>query len=178
MNKVFNCNIEAGSKMNEPKLTSEALNECLNSNEPLAKAFRQWVAEHEAAKQTDETGKSCRLFKDIFPNTELGVDLKLMTCKPGRMEVGDLLGGVITRDGEEHYTFLENAKVMRRLSNPRNPLAYHGTTINIHRKADGTLYPTFNRPAITDDYSFALFCCEAAEELIFVAGLLGKEATK
>lgn len=178
MNKVFKCNIEAGSKMNEPKLTSEALNECLNSNEPLAKAFRQWVAEHEAAKQTDETGKSCRRFRGFYPTTELCVDLKLMTCKPGPMDEGDLLGGVITRDGEEHYTFFENTKVTKRLSNPRNPLAYHGTTINIHRKADGTKYPTFNRPDLPDDYSLANFLCEAAEELRFIAGLLGKEAQK
>jgi hypothetical protein len=101
-----------------------------------------------------------------------------MTCKPGRMEVGSLLGGVITRDDEEHYTFIENNKVMRRISNPRNPVAYHGTTINIHRKADSTYYPTFNRPVFTDDHAFAVFCCEAAEELRFIAGLIGRKSAK
>jgi len=142
----------SGSRKSEPRVAEKVLEKYLKSNKSR--------------------------FAGFYPTTELCVDLKLMTCKPGRLEVGDLLGGVITRDGEEHYTFLENAKVMRRLSNPRNPIVRYGNHINIHRKADGTLYPTFNRPAITDDYSFALFCCEAAEELIFVAGLLGKEATK
>ena len=142
----------SGSMIREPRVANKVLEKYLKSNQSR--------------------------FRGFYPNTEPCVDLKMMTCKPGRMEVGDLLGGVITRDGEEHYTFLENAKVMRRLSNPRNPLAYHGTTINIHRKADGTKYPTFNRPDLPDNYSLANFLCEAAEELRFIASLLGKEAQK
>lgn len=142
----------SGSKMREPRVANKVLDKYLKSNKSR--------------------------FMGFYPNTELGVDLKLMTCKPGRLEVGNLLGGVITRDGEEHYTFLENTKVMRSLSNPRNPLAYHGTTINIHRKADGTKYPTFNRPDLPNDYSLANFLCEAADELRFIASLVGKEATK
>lgn len=141
-------NNKPGSRKSEPRVAEKMLEKCLKSNKSR--------------------------FAGFFPTTELCVDLKLMTCKPGPMDEGDLLGGVITRDGVEHYTFFENTKVTKRLSNPRNPIVRYGNRINIHRKADGTLYPTFSRPAITDDYTFALFCCEAAEELIFVAGLLGK----
>lgn len=142
----------SGSKTKEPRAANKVQNKRLKSNNSP--------------------------FAGFYPTTELCVDLKLMTCKPGRMDKGDLLGGVITRDGNEHYTFFENNKATKRLYNPRNPIVRFGNHINIHRKADGTLYPTFNRPAITDDHSFAVFCCEAAEELLFVAGLIGEEVRK
>lgn len=43
--------------------------------------------------------------KGFYPNTELGIDLKLMTKEPGRMAVGEYLDGAITHDGEDHFTF-------------------------------------------------------------------------
>lgn len=57
----------------------------------------------EGLKNTDEP----RLFRDLFPNTELGVDLKLLTRKPGRLPVGGMTMGIITRDDEDHFTFTE-----------------------------------------------------------------------
>ena len=54
----------------------------------------------------------------------------------------------------------------------RNPHIYVGRRINVNRKDDGTLYPTFNRPRYTKDFSFQDFCREAAEELLVVAGLV------
>ena len=38
--------------------------------------------------------------KGFYPNTELGIDLKLITRKPGRLAVGEYLDGAITHDGE------------------------------------------------------------------------------
>lgn len=114
------------TKKNEPKVIGEVLNEYLASNEPLAVAYRN------------------RLFKDIHPHTELGVDLKLLTREPGRMPVGTMIDGAIVHDDE------------------------------VHRKDDGTLYPTFNRPQFTEYFTFQDFCREAAEELIVVAGLIEK----
>ena len=43
--------------------------------------------------------------KGFYPNTELGIDLKLMTKEPGRMAVGEYLDGAITHDGEDHFTW-------------------------------------------------------------------------
>ncbi|WP_337672029.1 hypothetical protein [Prevotella sp.] len=43
------------------------------------------------------------------------------------------------------------------------------TYININRKPDGTLYPTFNRPQFNAQLTFVEFCRRAAEELIQVA---------
>lgn len=43
----------------------------------------------------------------FFPNTELCIDLKLLTRKPGRMITGKYLCGILTRDNDDHYTFIE-----------------------------------------------------------------------
>lgn len=115
------------------------------------------------------------LFKDIFPNTELSVDLKLLTREPGRMDVGAYLNGTITHDGEDHFTFFESASEKKKVEvTQRNPHVYCGLRINVNRKDDGTLYPTFNRPRYTKDFTFQDFCREAAEELLAVAGLVEK----
>lgn len=112
----------------------------------------------------------------LYPNTELGIDLKLMTHQAGRMLVGAMLDGAITRDSEDHYSFLENTSEKKK-ANPRNPHVYLGKRINIIRKDDGTLYPTFSHPRYTECFSFRNFCQEAAKELLIVAGLTEKEAT-
>ena len=137
-----------------------------NSNEPFARAFRKHTAE--AEREADQ------LFVDIFPNTELCVDLKLMTRKPGRMSVGDSLPGFITRDGEYLFRFVENAK--KRVVVRRNPRIYSGRFINVIRHADGSLVLTFNRQVLTADFSFRDFCLAAVQELLTIIGLLDEGA--
>lgn len=83
------------TKKNEPKVIGEVLKEYLASNEPLAVAYRN------------------RLFKDIHPHTELGVDLKLLTCEPGRMPVGAMIDGAIVHDDEVHFTFFRMTQKRR-----------------------------------------------------------------
>ena len=147
-----------------PRLAGEILHDYLeNSNEPLAVAYRE---RHEEAEV-----ESGQLFKELFPNTELGIDLKLITRKPGRMPVGDSINCMLTRDDDDHYIAVENA-LERKVVEPRNPHVYRGKRINVNRKDDGTLYPTFNRPRYTKNFSFQDFCREAAEELLAVAGLI------
>ena len=119
---------------------------------------------------------SNKLGRELFPNTELGIDLKLMTRKPGRLAVGEYLDGTITRDGEDHFSFIQddsNKKKVKLIQ--RNPHVYEGTFININRKPDGTLYPTFNRPRYTKKFTFQDFCWEAANELRMVVGEMAKK---
>ena len=47
-----------------------------------------------------------------------------------------------------------------------------GRYINVNRKPDGTIYPTFNRPDYNEKLTFAKFCMEAAKELRQVAKLV------
>ena len=110
-------------------------------------------------------------FNNFYPNTELGIDLKLMTKEPGRMAVGEYLDGAITHDGEDHFTFVQNdqEKKMQKVVQ-RNPHVYEGTYINVNRGKDGTLYPTFNRPQFSDSFTFQDFCQGAADELRIISG--------
>ncbi len=152
-----------------PRLAGEILHDYLkNSSEPLACAYRQ----HVANEKEDETSQ---LFLDVYPNTELGIDLKLFTLKPGRIGEGEFLAGMLTRDGER-YCFVQNASKKKRVVKTRNPQLFKGACINVNQQADGSMYLSFNRPHYTEDYTFKHFCLKAAEELLMVAGLVGEEA--
>ena len=163
---INNKRTRAGSeKQYGPRLVGEILHDYLeNSNEPFARAYREHKAEAEAE------GDNGQLFVDIFPNTELGIDLKLLTRKPGRMPVGESLPGFITRDGDDCFRFVENAK--KRVAAQRNPRIFSGRYINVLRHADGSLVLTFNHPTLNENFTFQDFCREAAGELLAVAGLI------
>lgn len=109
--------------------------------------------------------------KGFYPNTELGIDLKLMTKEPGRMAVGEYLDGAITHDGEDHFTFVQNDQEKKKEKVvQRNPHVYEGKYINVNRKKNGTLYPTFNRPQFSERFTFQDFCQGAADELRIISG--------
>lgn len=156
MKKDLDFSRPSGSeKKNEPKVIGEVLNEYFRSNEPLAVALRD------------------RLLKDYFPDTHLNVDLKLITREPGRMPVGAMIDGAITRDDVDHFCFIQNdLEKKKAVVTMRNPHVYQGKRINVNRKDDGTLYPTFNRPQFNESFTFQDFCREAAEELYLVTGLV------
>ena len=138
----------------DPRPVGEILNEFLeNSDAPLAVAYRE------------------RLFKDLFPNTEPCVDLKLLTRKPGSLNIGDSLPGSIIHDDERHFTFLQEVQEKKPSMIHRNPRVFKGEYINIVRMEDGTMRPTFRYPRYKDGFTFQDFCIAAAKELIAVSGL-------
>jgi len=167
MKKTFSS--RAGSEAQYgPRLAGAVLHDYLeNSDDALAVAYREHT--------TDADEEDDRLFRGYYPDTHLCVDLKVITRKPGRMHVGEYINCLLTRDGEDHFEAVETASEKKQTAEQRNPIVYLGTCINLHRKADGTIYPTFNRPAFTADFTFADFCREAAEELLAVAGLVEEE---
>lgn len=146
---------------NEPRRLSELLAEYFASDEPLARAYRD------------------RLFKDLFPDTHPGIDLKVLSCKPGHMTVGDMIAGTLVRSGEDLFTFVEHRAGEKRVKKVyRNPIVFEGGTVNVHRLADGTLRLEFVRPRFYPDFTFRDFCLAAAQELLTVARLLGEEDSK
>ena len=160
----------SGSRTNEPKALAEILRDYLeNSSEPLAVAFRRQHPEFFCNTDCRDGGGNL-LFKDIYPTTELGVDLKLLTRRKGRMDIGEVRPGAITRDGEEHFTFVESVIGKKPNEYKRNPHVLELLRINVVRRDDGTLYPTFTRPRYTEDFTFLDFCRQAAKELLMVAG--------
>lgn len=173
MKKVLNRNFEAGSKKsNEPRLLGSIVNEMLHSDSPLAKGYRQYIASHEN-EETSVESEPARLFEDIYPHTELDVDLKLFTLKPGRVNEGEFLPGMLTRDGEDHFSFVENASERKKVVT-RNPRVYSGRYVNVSQQDDGSMYPNFNRPRYSENFSFKDLCREASAELLVVAGLVGE----
>lgn len=156
MTKVLNPNFQAGSTRfsNEPRPVCDIITELFASNSPLARGYRQ--------------------HQSVYPNTEPCIDLKLLTREPGRIPIGNYLDGAITRDADDHFLFIENATDKKRNdAQQRNPHVYKGVYINIKRKPDGTLFPTFNRPQFNEKLTFIEFCRRAAEELMQVASGLG-----
>lgn len=132
MEKVLKQHIEAGSReSNEPRLLGSIVNEMLHSNSPLAKGYRQYIASHEN-EETSVESEPARLFEDIYPHTELDVDLKLFTLKPGRVNEGEFLAGMLTRDGENHYSFVQKASE-KKVTTMRNPRIYKGSCINVNQ---------------------------------------------
>lgn len=152
MRKDFILRRPSGSGKNEPKVMSELLEEFFQSSEPLAVAFRN---------------------RQVFPHTEPCIDLKLLTREPGRMHVGANLNGNLTRDGRDHFTFIEDAQERKLVR--RYPIVYKGYCINVTRRPDGSLLPHFRLPQYSKYYTFKDFCREAAEELLFVAGFIEEE---
>ena len=106
----------------EPRLINDIINDLLNGQAPFARARRHrsgraWTDQAGAGNACSgctrsgqagtESAAAGRAWTGLYPNTELDVDLKLVTQKQGRMELGEYLDGMITRDGEDHFTFVE-----------------------------------------------------------------------
>lgn len=152
----------------EPRLAGEILYDyLLNSNEPLALAYRKHKAEAEDEPE--------QLFKKLFPDTHLCVDLKLITHQQGRMPVGAYLDGFITRSGEDKFIFTEKEHLKKVKAVQRNPVIFAGSCVNVHVLADGTKRLDFNRPRFCSESTFRDFCLAAAQELLTIARLLGEE---
>lgn len=168
----------------EPRLIKDIINDLLNGQAPFARARRHrtgrvWTGQagtsstcsgctRSGQDDTESTGAG-RAWTGLYPNTELGVDLKLVTQEQGRMELGEYRDGMITRDGEDHFIFVENATEQRKAER-RNPTIFSGQWINVKRRADGTVYPTFKRTkrigaGKLGDYAVSTTC-----ELLMVAG--------
>ena len=173
---------------------NEIINDLLNGQTPFARARRHrsgraWTSQAGAGSACsgctrsgqDGTGSAGagstwaesagagRTWTGLYPNTELDVDLKLVTQKQGRMELGEYLDGMITRDGEDHFTFVENDTEQRKAER-RNPSIYMGQWINVKRRADGTVYPTFKRTKRIGAGELGDYAVNTTCELLMVVG--------
>lgn len=157
----------AGS--NNPRLIGEVINDLLNGQAPFARARRHRTGRAWTGQAGAGSACSGRAWTGLYPNTELDVDLKLVTQEQGRMELGEYLDGMITRDGEDHFTFVENATEQRKAER-RNPSIYEGQWINVKRRADGTVYPTFKRTKSIGAGKLGDYAVSTTCELLMVVG--------
>lgn len=168
----------------EPRLINDIINDLLNGQASFARARRHrsgraWTGQAGAGSACSgctrsgqdgtESAGAGRAWTGLYPNTELGVDLKLVTQEQGRMELGEYLDGMITRDGEDHFTFVENDTEQRKAER-RNPSIYMGQWINVKRRADGTVYPTFKRTKGIGARKLGDYAVSTTCELLMVVG--------
>lgn len=148
---------------------NDIINDLFNGQTPFARARRHHSGRAWTGQAGTESAGAGRTWTGLYPNTELDVDLKLVTQKQGRMELGEYLDGMITRDGEDHFTFVENAAEQRKAER-RNPSIYMGQWINVKRRADGTVYPTFKRTKRIGAGKLGDYAVNTTCELLMVVG--------
>lgn len=148
---------------------NDIINDLFNGQTPFARARRHRSGRAWTGQAGTESTGAGRTWTGLYPNTELDVDLKLVTQEQGPMELGEYLDGMITRDGEDHFTFVENATEQRKATR-RNPSIYEGQWINVKRRADGTVYPTFKRTKGIGAGKLGDYAVNTTCELLMVAG--------
>jgi hypothetical protein len=94
-------------------------------------------------------------------NTELCVDLKTILISDRRAKTNKDYPGLLTRNGREHFTFVETHPATAK----RNPQLFKGKYITITRWADGSLHPNF-RPMNMAGFSVEHYAFEVYRELI------------
>lgn len=99
----------------------------------------------------------------MFTNTEICVDLKLVTCQPGATRLGTNLKGSLTKDEDYHYTFIEDAS--ERKDYPRNPHVFIGRFITITRWKDGSLHPNFRPMPMGKNFNVDNYAIGVCNEL-------------
>lgn len=159
------------SGSHEPKAIEAILDEMLRSDSRFATAYRRYkeAVDDEAEVETGQ------LFKDLFPDTHLCVDVKVLSVKPGRIPIGKFFEGYFTRNDEDKFLIIEKASDKKVKTVQRNPVIFAGRCVNVHLLSDGSKRLEFNRPRFFPGYSFSDFCVAAARELLTIARLLGEE---
>ncbi|MBQ5937924.1 MAG: hypothetical protein IJL50_08820 [Bacteroidaceae bacterium] len=136
----------SGSRKNEPKVMSVVLEDFFRSNEPLAVAFRH-----------------------RYVNTELNVDLKLLTQKPGRMPEGKCLEGILAHDKEDRYVFTE---MPLQAARRRNPQVFNGRYITITQRRNGTYRVNMKPVEIGGGFDVDGYALGVCNELLLALGCL------
>lgn len=109
-------------------------------------------------------------------NTDFCVDVKTILRNDSIAAIGKNYTGELTRDSEDHYTFLETLppKVYQ-----RNPRVFDGKYITVTRKKDGRLQPNFKPIKEWKGFSPANYAKGVANELLWaMESLLEKEVSE
>ena len=180
-------NYRAGSRnSNEPRLIGDILAEMFSSNSPLAKAIRQSVASH---KYADAEGKAAAEDADAerkaaaegnsgwFRNTELCSDIKTYLCFDRIAKLGKVYKGLLRRDSDDHFSFLECRRSASANAIIRNPHVFEGKYINVTRRMkDGHIRFNFKEVDFGGRFNPMSFAIGVMKEIIMAFKCLGEEA--
>lgn len=187
MTKVFNFNFQAGSrKTDEPRLIGDILAEMFSSNSPLAKALRLSVASHKYAtaerkadtEDADAEGKADAADNSgWFRNTELCSDIKTYLCFDRIAKIGKVYKGLLRRDSDDHFSFLECRRSASANAIIRNPHVFEGKYINVTRRMkDGHIRFNFKEVDFGGKFNPMSFAIGVMKEIIMAFKCLGEEA--
>ena len=169
-------NYRAGSRnSNEPRLIGDILAEMFSSNSPLAKAIRQSVASH---KYADAEGKAAAEGNSgWFRNTELCSDIKTYLCFDRIAKIGKVYKGLLRRDSDDHFSFLECRRSASANAIIRNPHVFEGKYINVTRRLmDGHIRFNFKEVDFGGRFNPMSFAIGVMKEIIMAFKCLGEEA--
>lgn len=187
MKKVLNFNFRAGSRnSNEPRLIGDILAEMFSSKSPLAKAIRQSVASHKYAdaegkadtEDADAEGKAAAAGNSgWFRNTELCSDIKTYLCFDRIAKIGKVYKGLLRRDSDDHFSFLECRRSANANAIIRNPHVFEGKYINVTRRMkDGHIRFNFKEVDFGGRFNPMSFAIGVMKEIIMAFKCLGEEA--
>ena len=187
MTKVFNFNFQAGSKKTDgPRLIGDILAEMFSSKSPLAKGIRQSVASHKyadaegkaAAEDADAEGKAAAAGNSgWFRNTELCSDIKTYLCFDRIAKIGKVYKGLLRRDSDDHFSFLECRRSASANAIIRNPHVFEGKYINVTRRLmDGHIRFNFKEVDFGGRFNPMSFAIGVMKEIIMAFKCLGEEA--
>ena len=159
-------------KNNQPRLIGEIVRDLLQSNEPLAVAFRKYLAKKTGGCEAQE-GPDGEPRLDLYPHTELCIDLKLDMRTPGQPQIGELMAGILLRDAYDHYSFMENATAKSKTVKRKAHL-FRGAYFNL--LTDGKSFSiSVNHIQPQTLADLAEICGRAADELYMLKGLIERK---
>ena len=106
-------------------------------------------------------------------NKELCVDLKTILRSDIIARTGKPYQGLLTRNTEDDFTFLE-AEAPK--PEKHNPQVFRGEFITITRRKDGSYHPNFRPIQISQGFNHVRFAAAVANELMWaLEGLVEEE---
>ena len=100
------------------------------------------------------------------------MDIKTILHSDSISKIGRDYQGVLTRDTDEHYTFIETIPPV---AEKRNPQVFKGKFITVTRNSNGTYRPNFKPMKIDVDFSLDQYANGVANELLrALEGLIEK----
>ena len=113
------------------------------------------------------------MYKVFNCNTDLCVDMKTLLLSDRITKIGKCYPGLLTRDEETHYTFVETQLPT---ADKRNPRVFDGHYLTITRRGDGTLRLNFKKLVVGPHFSVEKYALGVYNELCMaLGGLVGKK---
>lgn len=108
--------------------------------------------------------------QELNKNTDLCMDVKTYLRHDRRSQLDKAYCGMLMRDSDVHYTFVESAPQTR---GKHHPHLFEGRYINVSMHDDGTLQPNFRQFRIDKDFTVNRYAAGVAKELrIAFSGLI------